>query len=159
MNTKNTSSVNSGILGAIGNAFSGLANTAKQATGMVRSAVTGNSKTNTLNNKNNISRKNSTVKPVTSNINAPTIVGGAASVNYSVPSGQRQPSEAIMEWATTAGIPTPTGLQMRNVAHGGKRSTNKRRTHRRRVGGKKHSRKHHTIKRKTQRRRHHKKRN
>ena len=32
-----------------------------------------------------------------------------------------QPSNAIMEWATTAGIPAP--LKMANVAHGGKRST------------------------------------
>jgi len=52
----------------------------------------------------------------------------------------RQPSNAIMEWATTAGIPAP--LNMQNVAHGGKRST-KRSTHRkhRKCGGKhrKHS--------------------
>jgi hypothetical protein len=48
----------------------------------------------------------------------------------------RQPSNAIMEWATTAGIPAP--LNMQNVAHGGKRST--RRKHRK-CGGKhrKHS--------------------
>ena len=38
----------------------------------------------------------------------------------------RQPSNEIMEWATTAGIPAP--LNMQNVAHGGKRR--KRRTHR-----------------------------
>ena len=29
--------------------------------------------------------------------------GGAAPVNYTIPPNQRQPTEAIMEWATTAG--------------------------------------------------------
>jgi hypothetical protein len=60
----------------------------------------------------------------------------------------QQPSNEIMEWATTAGIPAP--LNMQNVAHGGKRRTHrkrhgkrstkrstKRRTHRKRGG--KHS--------------------
>jgi hypothetical protein len=50
----------------------------------------------------------------------------------------RQPSNEIMEWATTAGIPAP--LNMQNVAHGGKRST-KRITRRKRHG--KRSTKHH----------------
>ena len=49
-----------------------------------------------------------------------------------------QPSNKIMEWATTAGIPTPS--KMPNVAHGGKRRT--RRKHRGKHSGK-HSRKHH----------------
>jgi hypothetical protein len=31
----------------------------------------------------------------------------------------RQPSNTIMEWATTAGMPAPAKMQ--NVAHGGKR--------------------------------------
>ena len=47
-----------------------------------------------------------------------------------------QPSNKIMEWATTAGIPTPS--KMPNVAHGGKRRT--RRKHRKH---RKHSGKHH----------------
>lgn len=51
--------------------------------------------------------------------------GGMASVAYSV---LTQPSQAIMKWATTAGLPTPT-IGMRNVAHGGKRR-GKRVTHR-----------------------------
>lgn len=51
--------------------------------------------------------------------------GGMASVAYSV---LTQPSQAIMKWATTAGLPTPT-IGMRNVAHGGKRG-GKRVTHR-----------------------------
>lgn len=36
-----------------------------------------------------------------------------------------QPSNKIMAWATTAGIPMP--LKMQNVAHGGKRSTRRKR--------------------------------
>ena len=42
-----------------------------------------------------------------------------APVSYSIPPNQRQPTDAIMEWATTAGVPTLSELQMRNVAHGG----------------------------------------
>lgn len=42
----------------------------------------------------------------------------------------RQPSNAIMEWATTAGLRAPENME--NVAHGGKRRT--RRTHRKRGG-------------------------
>ena len=45
--------------------------------------------------------------------------GGMASVSFSTPFNQRQPTEAIMEWATTAGISTQSGPQMINVAHGG----------------------------------------
>jgi hypothetical protein len=52
--------------------------------------------------------------------------GGVASVTYNVPGAQRQPSEEIMEWATTAGAPTPT-TGMRNVAHGGARRTRRNR--------------------------------
>jgi hypothetical protein len=113
--------------------------------------------------------------PANANANAPKTTGGkkqrggVASVNYSVPDSQRQPSEAVMRWATTAGAATPTGPQMRNVAHGGKRRTHRKRTHRRKTthrrksthrrrtsGGKKHSRKHRSTRRKTHRRRHHK---
>jgi flagellar biosynthesis component FlhA len=37
----------------------------------------------------------------------------------------RQPSDKVMEWATTAGMPAPlTG--MRNVAHGGARKTHRK---------------------------------
>jgi hypothetical protein len=52
--------------------------------------------------------------------------GGAESINPApypaalMAEGQ-QPSNEIMEWATTAGIPAP--LNMQNVAHGGKRRT------------------------------------
>ena len=57
----------------------------------------------------------------------------------------QQPSNEIMEWATTAGLRAPENMQ--NVAHGGKRRTHrqrhgkrstkrstKRRTHRKRGG-------------------------
>ena len=33
-----------------------------------------------------------------------------------------QPSENVMRWATTAGAATPSAAEMRNVAHGGRRS-------------------------------------
>jgi hypothetical protein len=46
----------------------------------------------------------------------------------------QQPSNEIMEWATTAGIPAP--LNMQNVAHGGKRSTRRKRH------GKRHGKRH-----------------
>ena len=85
--------------------------------------------------------------PVTNPFNVP-IKGGMAPVNFSYGPRMRQPSEEIMQWATTAGILTPTGPEMRNVAHGGKR-----RTHRvkHRKSHKKHTRKHRMVKRKTQR--------
>ena len=83
----------------------------------------------------------------------PPIKGGMAPVNFSYGPRMRQPSEEIMQWATTAGVPTPPGPEMRNVAHGGKRRTHKRRTHRvkHRKSHKKHTRKHRMVKRKTQR--------
>ena len=46
----------------------------------------------------------------------------------------QQPSNEIMEWATTAGIPAP--LNMQNVAHGGKRITRRKRH------GKRHGKRH-----------------
>jgi len=59
------------------------------------------------------------------------MIQSGAPVNFRYPSNMQQPSKAVMEWATTAGMPTPTGPQMRNVAHGGKRSTKKRSTKKR----------------------------
>ena len=95
--------------------------------------------------------------PVTNPFNVPT-KGGMAPVNFSYGPRMQQPSERVMQWATTAGASTPTGPEMRNVAHGGKRRTHKRRTHRvkHRKSHKKHTRKHRTVKRKT---RHNKRRN
>ena len=92
--------------------------------------------------------------PVTNPFMPPsTTSGGMAPVNFSYGPRMQQPSERVMQWATTAGVPTPTGPEMRNVAHGGKRRTHKRRTHRvkHRKSHKKHTRKHRTVKRKTQR--------
>ena len=57
--------------------------------------------------------------------------GGMASVKAITATGN-QPSEAVMDWATTAGLRAPlTG--MRNVAMGGsrKRSSHKRSSHKR----------------------------
>lgn len=159
----NSSNSNSGGL------FSALTGAVSAATSAVTNAVKGTAKTNNTkkNGMNNTKKNNSTaVKPVTAEVNAPTVnetsmanstapmKGGAASVNASVPYGQRQPSEAVMQWATTAGAPTPTGSQMRNVAHGGKRSTRKRSTRRHRhTKHKKSHRKHkRSMKRKTHRR-------
>ena len=90
--------------------------------------------------------------PVTNPFNVP-IKGGMAPVNFSYGPRMRQPSEEIMQWSTTAGVPTPPGPEMRNVAHGGKRRTHKRRTHRvkHRKSHTKHTRKHRMVKRKTQR--------
>jgi putative hemolysin len=78
------------------------------------------------NNANNASKK--PVLPVTA-------MGGAAPVNFRYPENMQQPSEDVMKWATTAGMPRPTN--MAGVAHGGKRRTHrrkggKRRTHHRR---------------------------
>ena len=70
--------------------------------------------------------------------------GGAEIINpapvSAITAEGHQPSNKIMEWATTAGIPTPS--KMPNVAHGGKRRT--RRKHRKHRGKRsmKRSRKH-----------------
>jgi hypothetical protein len=78
--------------------------------------------------------------------------GGVAPTNFRYPANMQQPSEEIMEWATTAGAPTPIS-GMRNVAHGGKRSTRKRST--RRHHKKSHKKSHHK---KSHKKSHHKKR-
>jgi hypothetical protein len=116
---------NGGLFNALTNAVSGVMN---KATGAVKTA------TNAVSGSKNTPKSNSVtpVAPVTAGINAP-VKGGAASVNYSVPPNQKQPSEAVMNWATTAGVPMPTASQMRNVAHGGKRSTKKRSTKKRKI--------------------------
>jgi hypothetical protein len=58
--------------------------------------------------------------------------GGMAPVNYSTVSANPQPSERVMQWATTAGAPAPSAAEMRNVAHGGRRRSMKRRSNKRR---------------------------
>lgn len=126
----------------------GLFSAAKNATMKATNAVTGN-KPNI--NKNKTPNSNKAVRPVTAGVNVLTNsnkpnntspqTGGVAPTSYSVLPDQRQPSERIMNWATTAGVPTPVGPEMRNVAHGGKRRSHRRRS-------KKHLR---TLKRKTRR--------
>ncbi len=71
--------------------------------------------------------------------------GGAESINpapypAAVMAEGQQPSNEIMEWATTAGIPAP--LNMQNVAHGGKRRTRRKRHGKRHTKRSKRSRKH-----------------
>jgi hypothetical protein len=67
--------------------------------------------------------------------------GGAESVDpapvSAITAEGHQPSNKIMEWATTAGIPAP--LNMQNVAHGGKRSTKRSMKHHSKRHGKRHT--------------------
>lgn len=124
----NNSSTNTGFFGKIGNALTGVVKTAKNVvTGKKNNA---GPKNNTM--KNTITANSKPVNAInSSNQTAPSTNsvqnGGMAPVGYQYPPNMRQPSDEIMEWATTAGIPKPiTG--MRNVAHGGgKRKT--RRSH------------------------------
>ena len=125
------------------------------ANGAVKTANTANAAKKTANAaaKNAANVASSYAPPVTNPFMPPsTTSGGMAPVNFSYGPRMQQPSERVMQWATTAGVPTPTGPEMRNVAHGGKRRTHKRRTHRvkHRKSHKKHTRKH-CLKRKTQR--------
>jgi hypothetical protein len=117
MNAAASKSNSKGFFNSIGNAF-------KKAKNTVVGNATNNSKAN------NSTRKN--VKPVTVPMNIPSansqapnstapMKGGVAPVGFRVPANMQQPSEEVMKWATTAGMPTPSGPQMRNVAHGGSR--------------------------------------
>jgi hypothetical protein len=119
----NTNSKNDGF-------FSGIMNAAKNMTQTVSNAVTGNK-------KNVTQKKNNSVKPITAGVNAPTVAsnvnstlpmkGGVAPVNFKYPANMQQPSERVMQWATTAGLPVPPESEMRNVAHGGSRRNRSRR--------------------------------
>ena len=76
--------------------------------------------------RTNVPRTN-TVNPgfTTGPKQVPNQAGGVAPTNFEYPANMRQPSENVLQWATTAGLPTPlTG--MRNVAHGGKRKNKSR---------------------------------
>jgi hypothetical protein len=155
------------VLNQLGKMFSNVTNAAKNA-------VVGK-------NSTNATRKNNS-KPITQGVmNAPVVnnsmkpnstmpqMGGMAPVNFRYPANMQQPSEKVMEWATTAGAPMPPESEMRNVAHGGKRRTHRKRkmSHRRKtrnscMGGRrrKHTMKRKSHKRKSHRRhRHHKRRN
>jgi hypothetical protein len=72
----------------------------------------------------------------------PSQSGGVAPTNFRYPADMQQPSEEIMEWATTAGAPTPIGPQMRNVAHGGRRAHHKK-SHKKSHHKKSHKKSHH----------------
>lgn len=91
--------------------------------------------------RNNVKRMNNTQKNMAKNKTTVLVpqAGGVAPVNFRYPANMQQPSEEIMEWATTAGAPTPMN-GMRNVAHGGKRRTNKKHHSRRHRKHKKHTR-------------------
>ena len=101
--------------------------------------------TNAITGKNNkaANKKNTgVVAPVTNPYTPPGSQNGGNG-------NMQQPSYAVMKWATTADAPTPTGPQMRNVAHGGKRRTHRKRsvrskhTHlKHRKSHKKHTRRH-----------------
>lgn len=154
-----------GFFNQITSAVSGAVNTAKKAVAgnntkknnsvKNNSAKNNSAKNNSAKNnsaKNNSSMtENSTALPVTANVDVPVMKGGVAPVNFRYPANMQQPSEAVMEWATTAGAPMPSASEMRNVAHGGKRSTSKRRT-RKRSTRKRSTHKHRSHRRKTTRR-------
>jgi hypothetical protein len=110
-----------------------------------KNSSTKNNSTKNNSTKNNNTKNNSTL-PAANGVNAPTIknetspnqTGGMASVNFGYGPRMQQPSEAVMEWATTAGAPMPSKSEMRNVAHGGYRKT--RRNRNKSTGGKRRNR-------------------
>ena len=94
--------------------------------GMVENAVVANVGLNTKNNGHmnaiNVAVENVSVKNETKNKNNVVAQeGGVAPAFYQTPLNMRQPSEEVMNWATTSGVATPSANQMRNVAHGGAR--------------------------------------
>lgn len=138
--------------------------------GMLSFGLLGNKKNKTVNAKNKVNatntKKNGSVMPVTAGVpniemeeREPNQTGGMAPVNFRYPPNMQQPSYEVMRWATTAGVPTPTGPQMRNVAHGGKRRTIRRKSKRSTGGRKRHTMKHKTHRRKYHKRVHTKRRN
>lgn len=121
--------------------FNALTNAVKGATSAVSNAVTGNSNNTRKNNTKNA------VMPANKGFNTPTApnqTGGVASVNFRYPANMQQPSEAVMKWATTAGMPAPP--DMRGVARGGKRSTRRRSTKKHHTKRRVHKRKTHKSK-------------
>ena len=140
-----------GILNAMSGALTG-------AVGTVTGAVTNvaNAAKNAVAGNKNKNSKNATM-PVTAGTIVPGQTGGMASINYR--SANMQPSEKVMEWATTAGLPTPPASMMRNVAHGGKRRTKRRHSKKRHTTKSRRVYKKRTMKRKTHRRGAHKRRN
>jgi hypothetical protein len=183
-NSVNAKEPNSGgIFGAIGNAFGKaknavIGNSLNNASNVPKNNVPKNNvpKNNVPKNnvpKNNVPKNNVPKNNVPKNVmpastgvpNVPVTTGGMAPVNFRYGASMQQPSEKVMEWATTAGAPMPPAAMMRNVAHGGKRRTKRRSshkkrrtmrrksTHRRRSCGGKRRR---TMRRKSNKRRHNK---
>jgi hypothetical protein len=114
------------FLNTIGNVFSN-----------AKSAIVGNNtnapKTPNAPKNNNATRKNNNVLPASAGTPVvPVTTGGMAPVNFRYGASMQQPSEKVMEWATTAGAPMPPAAMMRNVAHGGKRRTKRRSSHKKR---------------------------
>jgi len=106
-------------------------------------------KQNTSNVKNNMNKRpnNMTTTLVSENVETENVpknsnstaleqAGGVAPAFYQYPARMQQPSDRIMEWATTADAPTPSASEMRGVAHGGKRRAN---THKKRKTMRKHA--------------------
>ena len=159
-NTPAANNSNSGgIFGAIGNAFKKATNAVvgnKSANSNAKKTNNSNvqknknkNNSNTRNNRNNRSNRNNSMNavPAVVGVNAPVVnaspepavnntamKGGVAPVNFRYPPDMQQPSAKVMYWATTAGVPTPTGPEMRNVAHGGTRR-NRNRRNKSRSGG------------------------
>ncbi len=98
-------------------------------------------------NAGNATKKNKGLMNMFGTNNSAKQSGGVAPVNYRYPPNMQQPSEAVMEWATTADAPTPLS-GMRNVAHGGRRRrhSRKHRTHKHKRA---HTRKHKVHRRKS----------
>ena len=132
--TTTNSSESKGFFGALTDAVTSVVSTTNK-----NKPTNVNSKNASVNSKkvNNSKNISTVATPVTAGVNAPTIEGpmkgGVASVRFSTPENMRQPSEAVMEWATTADAPMPPASQMRNVAHGGTRRNRSNRN--KRTGG------------------------
>ncbi len=118
----------------------------------VTSSIVKNAAANNATKKNNKGLMNHITNALsmgnTSQNGAVGQTGGVAPINYRYPPNMQQPSEAVMEWATTANAPTPLS-GMRNVAHGGRR---KSRTHKHKRSHR-HTRKHRVHRRKQSHRR------
>ena len=105
------STENSGFFGKVSNMFGNLVG---------KNSSKNSSKNASVNKSKKVNGKQMT-QSMSYGFTSSSQKGGVASIKNSI---FGQPSEQIMQWATTAGSPTPTS-GMRNVAHGGKRTTHK----------------------------------
>jgi hypothetical protein len=135
-NSKPPANNSGGIFGTIGKAFSNAKNAVVGSNNTKNATKPNNTKNATKPNNT----KNAIVMPASTGVpNVPVTTGGMAPVNFRYPANMQQPSEEVMEWATTAGAPMPPAAMMRNVAHGGKRRNRTRRSKSRRGGSKRKS--------------------